>query len=94
MRDLLITFLSFADFWFFPLIVLFVLASVAEQIVKRITTSEMAVYQAMRIRRLLWQQNLFLNAIWLISWFGLNIMHRREVAMNDSFYVPGLMWRT
>jgi hypothetical protein len=92
MKELPITLLSFADFWFVPLICLFLLSLIIEQIVMRVATSEMVIYQVMRIRRLLWQQNLFLNFIWTISYFSLILLQGKEHP-KDPFLDSGILWR-
>ena len=92
MKELFITLLSFADFWFIPLIFLFLLAIVVEQVLLRVTKSEVVLYNAMRIRRLLWQQNLLLNLIWIVSYFYLVIIQEKENPI-DPFMDSGLIWK-
>lgn len=92
MKELLITLLSFADFCFNPLIFLFLLSVLAEQVIVRFSESEMVIYQVMKIRKFLWQQNLFLNFIWIVTYFSLIFIQGREYP-KDPFSDSGLIWR-
>lgn len=92
MKELFITLMSFADFWFIPLIFLFLLAIIVEQVLLRVTKSEVVLYHAMRIRKLFWQQNLLMNLIWIISYFSLSFIQAKETP-KDPFMDSGLIWK-
>ena len=75
MQQFLIFLLSFLNFWFYPFIVLFILALGAELIIRR-TSSELNILRAMTIRKFLFRQNILLNLSWFAVLFLLMIMQR------------------
>ena len=75
MQQFLIFLLSFLNFWFYPFIILFILALGAEFIIRR-TSSELNILRAMTIRKFLFRQNILLNLSWFAVLFLLMIMQR------------------
>jgi len=75
MQQFLIFLLSFLNFWFYPFIILFILALGAELIIRR-TSSELNILRAMTIRKFLFRQNILLNLSWFAVLFLLMIMQR------------------
>jgi hypothetical protein len=82
MRELLILVLSFVDFWFLPMLGLFLFSVFMEQIIR--------TEGAMKFRRFMWNQNLLLNFMWIISFVALSIITREP---KDPFSDSGLIWR-
>jgi len=76
MQQFLIFLLSFLNFWFYPFIVLFILALGAELIIRRTQSSELNILRAMTIRKFLFRQNILLNLSWFAVLFLLMIMQR------------------
>lgn len=88
MREILVTLLSFADFWFLPLIFFFLGCLMVEQLVQRSDAPEEAVEFMARLRRFAWQQNLLLNVVWVLSFLLLQSM-----TTKDPFSDSGMIWK-
>ena len=93
MKMFLLYLLGFANFWWLPLVAMFIIAIIIEQVVVRTTESEVAIIRAMKFRRFLWQQNVFINIVWLVCFTCLNIMFSREAAQSAPLGGSDLMWR-
>ena len=76
MQQFLMFLLNFLSFWFFPFLILFFIALVAEQIIRRRQSSELNILRAMTIRKFLFRQNILLNLSWFAVLFLLMIMQR------------------
>tara|TARA_B100000287_G_C20349389_1_gene669133 strand:- start:455 stop:739 length:285 start_codon:yes stop_codon:yes gene_type:complete len=93
MKSILLYILSFANFWWLPLAGIFIVSLVIEQVVLRSeTASDAAKMGAMRFRRFAFQQNMFINIVWLICYTGLNLMMTQQ-APWDPLSGDGLQWR-
>ena len=64
MKQFLIFIISFLDFWFYPLLILFAVSFLIEQLIRRSQSSELNIMRAMSIRKFLFRQNLILNFSW------------------------------
>tara|TARA_B100002019_G_scaffold185188_1_gene159908 strand:+ start:2302 stop:2586 length:285 start_codon:yes stop_codon:yes gene_type:complete len=93
MKVILLYILSFANFWWLPLAGIFLASLVIEQVVLRSeTASDNAKIGAMRFRRFAFQQNMFINIVWLICYTILNIMFTQQ-APWDPLSGDGIQWR-
>ena len=88
----LINFMNFLDFFFFPLIILLFASIVIEQIIRRIDSMSAYIFPAMMARKFIWQQNVLLNATWLILFLIFNIIAARQVGPTLEGD-PNLLWK-
>jgi len=98
MKEFLFLILSFLNFLFYPLIIIFFVSFLVEQLVRRFADSDPQSIDdardidiAMRVRKFFFRQNVILNSIWVICYLSLLLILRSEVP-SDPLRNPGLMW--
>ena len=87
----LLVFMNFLDFMFFPLAGLLILSIIVEQVIRRVEKWEPYVFPAMAARKFLWQQNILVNVVWFLCFFGLTIFAGR--APSEGMGDPNLLWK-
>ena len=84
---------AFLDFWFLPFIIMVVVSTVIEQIL-RVKGNEYDpkavknVEIATRVRKFLWRQNIILNFTWFLCYFILSFMLR-----GQQTPMPDMIWQ-
>ncbi len=98
MKEFLFLILSFLNFLFYPLIIIFFVSFLVEQLVRRFADSDPQSIDdardidiAMRVRKFFFRQNVILNSIWVICYLSLLLILRSEVP-SDPLGNPRLMW--
>ena len=92
MKEFLFFVSNFLDFWFLPFIIMLIVSIVIEQVI-RATGNQYdpkavkKVETAMKVRKLLWRQNLILNFLWFLCYFILCFFFQCNYHFGDfSFY--------
>ena len=88
MKEFLFFMANFLDFWFLPFIIMFVVALIIEQVIRR-QDDEQKIETAMRVRKFLWRQNIILNFTWFLCYFLLLIMLRS----TPNAPMPDMIWQ-
>tara|TARA_B100000287_G_scaffold204550_1_gene193009 strand:- start:415 stop:681 length:267 start_codon:yes stop_codon:yes gene_type:complete len=87
MKEFLFFMANFLDFWFLPFIIMFVVALIIEQVIRR-QDDEQKIETAMRVRKFLWRQNILLNFSWFLCYFLLMFMLR-----GQQTPMPDMIWK-
>ena len=85
----LIVFMSFLDFIFYPTILGAIVAVIAEQVIRRASQSEQAIYISMRFRKFLWRQALIVNLLWFLGYAILMFTVGRQAPQQ----MPDMIWQ-
>ncbi len=87
MKEFLFFMANFLDFWFLPFIIMFVVALIIEQVIRR-QDDEQKIETAMRVRKFLWRQNILLNFSWFLCYFLLMFILR-----GQQTPMPDMIWK-
>ena len=85
----LIIFMSFLDFIFYPKIIGAIVAVIAEQVIRRASQSEQAIYISMRFRKFLWRQAFIVNLLWFLGYAILMFTVGRQAPQQ----MPDMIWQ-
>ena len=85
----LIIYMSFLDFIFYPTIIGAIVAVIAEQVIRRASQSEQAIYISMRFRKFLWRQAFIVNLLWFLGYAILMFTVGRQAPQQ----MPDMIWQ-
>ena len=88
MTQALIIFMSFLDFIFYPTIIGAIVAVIAEQVIRRASQSEQAIYISMGFRKFLWRQAFIVNILWFLGYAILMV----TVGRQAPHQMPDMIW--
>ena len=83
----LISLMSFANFVFYPLVIVFFIALIIEQIF-RAQDKAPQVLRSMAVRKYFWRQAWLFNIIWFVGYFILLIVNR-----PGAQAMPDMIWQ-